>query len=427
MKFDNIQLTEWQQFRKIEIDFHPKVTIITGANGSGKSTILKLLSTHFGWNLPFLATPYLLPRQGTYKYTSKFTPLIAQPSGTLFENTTDILGSIKYNNKKTAHIMLNGQLADGPLYNFNIHNRQAINGLHINSHRSSPKYRRLESIPTNPMNAQNAFDSYYNETRNFYYNNYTQHTPILRMKEAIISMAAFGHGNDSIQKNVQIENSFLNFKRILKNVLPKSLGFQDLSIRVPDIVLITDSGEFLLDAASGGIMSIIDLAWQIFLYSHDKDEFVVTIDEPENHLHPSMQRSLLNDFVEAFPNAQFIVVTHSPFVVSSIKDSHVYALKYEDFNDLEDPNKIVKKVISQKLDLNKKAATANEILREVLGVPVTLPQWAEDDLQRICSSFSSTDITPDGLTRLHTELEQAGLGEFYPEALNKVVESNFHD
>ncbi|MFL1399228.1 AAA family ATPase, partial [Acinetobacter baumannii] len=62
-------------------------------------------------------------------------------------------------------------------------------------------------------------------------------------------------------------------------------------------------------------MSIIDLAWQIFLYSHDKDEFVVTIDEPENHLHPSMQRSLLNDFVKAFPKAQFIVVTHSPFIV----------------------------------------------------------------------------------------------------------------
>lgn len=427
MKFNSIQLTEWQQFKKIEIVFHPKVTIITGANGSGKSTILKLLSTHFGWNLPFLATPYLLPRQGTYKYTSKFTPLIAQPSGTLLENTTDILGDITYTNQKIAHIMLNGKLGDSPLYNLNVHNQQMINGLHINSHRPAPKYLKLDSIPTNPMNAKNAFDSYYSETRNLYYNNYSNHTPMSRMKEAIISMAAFGHGNDSIQKNEQIERSFLNFKTILKNVLPKSLGFQDLSIRVPDIVLITDSGEFLLDACSGGIMSIIDLAWQIFLYSHDKDEFVVTIDEPENHLHPSMQRSLLDDFVKAFPNAQFIIVTHSPFIVSSIKDSNVYALKYEDFIDSDNPEKTVKKVISYKLDLNQKAATANEILREVLGVPVTLPQWAEDDLQLICSSFTAQDVTAEGLARLRTELEQVGLGEFYPEALNNIVESNFRD
>ncbi|MFX6036352.1 AAA family ATPase, partial [Acinetobacter baumannii] len=76
-------------------------------------------------------------------------------------------------------------------------------------------------------------------------------------------------------------------KDILKQILPADLGFKDLSVRIPDLVLETEKGDFLLDASSGGIMSIIDLAWQIFLYSHDKDEFVVTIDEPENHLHPS--------------------------------------------------------------------------------------------------------------------------------------------
>lgn len=427
MKFNSLQLTEWQQFKKIEIDFHPKVTIITGANGSGKSTILKLLSTHFGWNIPFLATPYLIPRQGSYKYLSQFIPITATPWGTLFENSTDILGDITYTNQTLAHIMLDYELSNDPQFNFKIHNQQNIDGLHINSHRPIPTYLRLDSIPTNPMNAKNAFDSYYSETQNLYRRSYSNHTPMSRMKEAIISMAAFGHGNDSIQKNEHIERSFLTFKNILKNVLPKSLGFQDLSIRVPDIVLITDSGEFLLDACSGGIMSIIDLAWQIFLYSHDKDEFVVTIDEPENHLHPSMQRSLLNDFVEAFPNAQFIVVTHSPFVVSSIKDSNVYALKYQDFRDSQNHEKIVKKVVSHKLDLNQKASTAHEILREVLGVPVTLPQWAEDDLQQICSRFTAQDVTVSNLALLRSELEQAGLGEFYPQALNNIVVRNFHD
>ncbi|MEG8241504.1 hypothetical protein MKR66_18290 [Acinetobacter baumannii] len=41
-----------------------------------------------------------------------------------------------------------------------------------------------------------------------------------------------------------------------------------------------------------------------------------------------------------------------------------------------------KKVVSYKLDLNQKAATASEILRDVLGVPVTLPKWADDELQK---------------------------------------------
>ena len=53
MKFKKILLNDWRQFQNIDIDFHPNVTIITGANGSGKSTILKLLSKHFGWYQPF--------------------------------------------------------------------------------------------------------------------------------------------------------------------------------------------------------------------------------------------------------------------------------------------------------------------------------------------------------------------------------------
>ncbi len=426
MKFNKVTLSEWRQFRSIDIDFHPKVTIITGANGAGKSTILKLLSKHFGWHQIFLATPYLSSKLGTFEFKSSLTPL--SPHHQINNNRdTFVLGNIFYSNNSVSLITIPSNNNTQAEFDLNINSQQRVLGLHINSHRPIPKYQKLQNIPTNPMNAQSAYDVYFNETKNLYLNTYAQFPPIYRMKEAIVSMAAFGPGNSFVQKNEKIEKLFIDFKDILKRVLPKDLGFQDLSIRIPDIVLETDSGEFLLDASSGGIMSIIDLAWQIFLYSHDKDEFVVTIDEPENHLHPSMQRSLLNDFVEAFPNAQFIVVTHSPFIVSSIKDSNVYALKYENFQKLDNSEKIEKKVVSHKLDLNKKAATANEILREVLGVPVTLPQWAEDDLQRICSSFNAVDITPDGLARLRTELEQAGLGEFYPEALNKVVESNFHD
>lgn len=422
MKFQKITLNEWRQFSNIDIDFHPNVTIITGANGAGKSTILKLLSKHFGWHHPFLGTPFLSAQKGVFQYKSLFKPSHKISQG--YEHSQYSLGQIIYSNQSIANIIVNQQIQEHVHFDLYIGNQLDIEGVHINSHRPIPKYERLENIPTNPMDASKAFSSYLQETLNLFTNNYVQHSPTYRMKEAIVSMAAFGPGNQFVQKNEKIEKQFYDFKRILKHILPSDLGFQDLSIRMPDIVLETDSGDFLLDSSSGGIMSIIDLAWQIFLYSKDKEEFVVTIDEPENHLHPSMQRSLLNNFVKAFPKAQFIVVTHSPFIVSSIRDSNVYALKYESFKDDEYPNKIIKKVVSQKLDLNQKAATANEILRNVLGVPVTLPQWADDELQKICSTFTREDITVDGLSRLRNELNQAGLDEFYPEALNNIVVGN---
>lgn len=73
------------------------------------------------------------------------------------------------------------------------------------------------------------------------------------------------------------------------------------------MVLETNSGDFLLDAVSGGIGAILDLAWQIYMYDGDKYEpYIVLIDEAENHLHASMQRRLMPSLLQAFPNAQFI-------------------------------------------------------------------------------------------------------------------------
>lgn len=148
---------------------------------------------------------------------------------------------------------------------------------------------------------------------------------------------------------------------------------------------------------------------------------MVTIDEPENHLHPSMQRSILRRLSHAFPSAQFIVVTHSPFIVSSVKDSNVYVLKYTENRSIESSEFIGGQVTSLKLDLDGKAATANEILRDVLGVPVTLPEWAENELEVITNEFTGKPITAENLNAMRIALTDAGLSEYFPDALKKIA------
>ena len=44
---------------------------------------------------------------------------------------------------------------------------------------------------------------------------------------------------------------------------------------------------------------------------------VVTIDELDLHLHPNWQRSLVGDLRRVFPNLQFIVASHSPFLLQA--------------------------------------------------------------------------------------------------------------
>ena len=54
---------------------------------------------------------------------------------------------------------------------------------------------------------------------------------------------------------------------------------------------------------------------------------IVLIDEIELHLHISWQKKVLPFLIKVFPNLQFIVATHSPFVVSSIESAVVYDLE----------------------------------------------------------------------------------------------------
>lgn len=416
MKLKKLMLSDWRQFNKIEMEFHPRITIITGANGAGKSTILKILSQHFGWSYSLLSTPRLSQTGEKKFFTGMFNFFRKIPK----QQSTNIAGTLEYDNSVIANLVIPENHASA-VYNVQITNQQPLQGVHIQSHRQVQDYRAVANIPVNPMTAQQAYSVYFSESMQRYQGSHTGYSALYRMKEAIISMATFGAGNQYVQKDAKLEKLFLDFKEILSKVLPPSVGFIDISIRIPDVVIITETGEFMIDAASGGVMSLIDVAWQIFLYSHDKEEFTVTIDEPENHLHPSMQRSILRSLSNAFPKAQFIVATHSPFVVSSVKDSIVYVLQYDECR--EDTNSLINRRISSIcLNTNDKAATANEILRQVLGVPVTLPEWAEEELDKITQSFNEKDINKESLKELREQLNSAGLGEYYPEALKAIVE-----
>lgn len=53
---------------------------------------------------------------------------------------------------------------------------------------------------------------------------------------------------------------------------------------------------------------------------------VVLIDEVDMHLHPTWQRSIIERLTTTFPNCQFILSTHSPLVISDCKDVLVYSL-----------------------------------------------------------------------------------------------------
>jgi predicted ATP-binding protein involved in virulence len=57
-------------------------------------------------------------------------------------------------------------------------------------------------------------------------------------------------------------------------------------------------------------------------------QFLLLLDEVDIHLHPAWQRKVLPLVQRVFPNAQIIASTHSPFVVASVDDAHIITLGF---------------------------------------------------------------------------------------------------
>ncbi|MBA7675438.1 hypothetical protein ES703_83673 [subsurface metagenome] len=394
--FAAIKLKRWRQFNKVNIYLNRRMTVLTGENGTGKTTILNILSKHFGWNLKLVSTPLPISKRmakqiWTDAWDTRLSDFDVKPE--------DVeIGTIKYKNGQICRIMVPPH-PGGAQYNLKYTGQQTVYGLHIPPYQPAWTYHQIQDIPTSPKTSQQQYQDYQTLLVQQYQASPAQ-SPGLILKKSLISLAAFGYGSKVMTENPEYIRIFL----------PKVLGFIKLEIRMPDIVFITETGNFPLDAASGGIGAIVGLAWQIFMYGQDKQRFVVTIDEPETHLHPSMQRELLPNLLRAFPNTQFIIATHSPFIAASSQKARVYALVANEDRHID----------SLHLKTVELSGTANETLREILGVPISVPIWVEEKLNKILVKYENRDLSLSLLEEFKKELSESNLDFLAPDVVKSL-------
>lgn len=104
------------------------------------------------------------------------------------------------------------------------------------------------------------------------------------------------------------------------------------------IVIISGEKHFNMNNLSSGLQAIFkiysSLLMRTKLASIDPTELfgIVVIDEIDVHLHISLQKKVMPFLTKAFPKIQFIVSTHSPFVITSTdNDTVVYDISSGDF------------------------------------------------------------------------------------------------
>lgn len=421
--FTRLNIKEWRQFSDIDIVFHDHLTVLTGANGAGKTTILNLLSKSTGWNPQFVSS-YEQDENGVSQYFNslkefgkkifiKLTPKSDTPP------IKNKLGEIEFSDGTIGDLVLPDNINNGT-YSIEITGGKTEKGVYVSSHRPGFPYRAVRTIPTTVATRDQIYKKYNEFNKKFVFDTYRNSDELSAtalIKETLASLAIFGYGNQSVTPNDNARKIFEGYVDILKIVLPPKLGFEKISVVVPEVMLCTKTGNFPIDAVSGGISSIIDITWQLYMFVDTSESFVALIDEPENHLHPELQKNFLGNLIKAFPKVQFIVATHNPFMISAVRDSNVYVLNYNELN----------KVFSTKLDYVNRAGTSNAILREVLGIDTSIPFWAEEHLKDTIEKYLSKDFTQENLDDLRREMEEIGLADFIPDTISRIVEEKTND
>lgn len=100
---------------------------------------------------------------------------------------------------------------------------------------------------------------------------------------------------------------------------------------------------------------------------------VVLIDEVDMHLHPEWQQVVLQSLTTAFPALQFIVTTHSPQVLSTVKRENIRVIG---------PDTSGKIVATSPLAMTY-GEPSGDVLHSVMMVDPQPPVAEKDDLQRL--------------------------------------------
>lgn len=421
--FTRLSIKDWRQFSNIDIVFHEHLTVLTGANGAGKTTVLNLLSKSTGWNPQFVSS-YEKDEKGVSKYFNSLKSLgqklfIKLASTNDNQDSKNKLGELEFSDGVICDLILPDNITNGT-YGIEIEGGKTEKGVYVNSHRPNFPYKAVKSVPTSVATRQQIYSKYNEFNKTFVFDTYRNANEVSAtslLKETLASLAIFGYGNQSVIPNETARRLFEGYVNILRIVLPPKLGFENISVNIPEVMLCTKTGNFPIDAVSGGISSIIDITWQLYMFADTSESFVALIDEPENHLHPELQKSFLGNLIKAFPNVQFIVATHNPFMISAVKESNVYVLDYNEEH----------KVFSTKLDYVNRAGTSNAILREVLGIDTSIPFWAENHLKQTIREYLAKDFTQDNLDNLRIEMEEIGLAEFIPDTISQIAGGKSND
>lgn len=147
---------------------------------------------------------------------------------------------------------------------------------------------------------------------------------------------ALAISNGKQEKAEKIRHWFDDFENLLKKIFEDDsvrLKFDEDTFRFH--ILMKGREPFDFNTLSSGYAAVLDIVVDLIIRMGKQTNRVfnftmpgiVLIDEIETHLHLELQRRILDLLTTIFPNIQFIVTTHSPFILNSLENVVIYDLE----------------------------------------------------------------------------------------------------
>lgn len=388
-RIESLQIAQVGPFRDVEMNFKPKkvndkaeIHILTGGNGTGKSTILQCLSFPKYYNGDLIVNKFW-----TNKPTSSFTigysvspaspPMKWYLSQGNLDSNNWVPRLVEYSNKV-------GAKPETVEFDFIIIAYSGYRQV------SDFKVTGIQEIQERPLFNANNFTNSINPQLFF------QWLVNVQTRELIAK------GKGDIQKANKYRSTIEIIENALGDIIDSEVKF-DLEEEPLGVKIKVDGQTLNFDQLPDGLKSMVswmgDLLMRMDRLKWVNDtpvlerNFILLLDEIEVHLHPAWQRKILPVVQKLFKNAQIFISTHSPFVVGSVDGAWVHRFEKKDGYS----------VLAGPPILSEDAKSYDYILEEIFGIKERFGVEVErklQDFQALKTSFLA-EQRQDYALRLH--------------------------
>lgn len=375
--FTTLQLRNIRCFKDTEVPLHPRMTVIIGGNGAGKTTIVESLAslTHGG-------------DEGLEKFPLRRGTTSGEVA-LLEKNAT--VPSARWTNRTRKRLPPERYLF------------------------AYGRYRRVFNPDIEPMPRSDDLETLVAHASRDRAT--TLRLPDNNLFADLSRYLTALHG--AIKGDPRLESVWRKLNQSLEGLGTGITGIDIVSGRFAKMPVVVRNGlQLELRELSDGYQAFLVIVFDLLLrYPYLFPELdqplegiaMVIIDEVDLHLHPRWQRTAIGQLLELFPNTQFVLTTHSPAVLQGAIDRDDASVVVLDENTKD--NEVTARKLSPKLTKSFRGAEIGSLLVEekLFQVPSRYsPEMGEVDkvVEELQSKVANGDATDADMAELSRHLQE---------------------